>query len=289
MKTVFFIITIVFAIAGCKPSVTFPEGGYNYPTKISSGDSSFYWVPIRDSVSSFDSLRMIMSDGQIFKSFHEPNLSLRPMPEPVFRLSYAVMGVDLYIVSLMPDKMVVKEWKSGYSFPRTNTEKLTPEERQYYYYFQRYYPWHKPELYADTSKRGYGKILLARYPQLNDINYYIHLRKKSQDWGDEKFVFTTRVIRISDKIYARLVERINKSGFWTLPWKNFCEPMPMDGDGYMLEANTPKHFKVVVSSNCDSTSHMHGFIEAIKDLQKQAGLKTEISGEDMKNRNWRIK
>jgi hypothetical protein len=280
------LIIISYAIAGCEHPVTFTDEGYNYPAEIKPADSNFFWLPIRDSLSSLDSLHYTMNYVHYYKSWHEPNLSLRPMPEPVFRLSYDVMGATLYMIILMPEKLIVKEWKSGHSFPGKKTEILTQEERQHLHYFQRYYPWFKPEPNTTPSKNGYDKFLLSRYPQLNDVNYYIQLLKKSEDLGKENFVFTTRVTRISHETYSRLVNGINKSGFWTLPWKNFCEPMPMDGDGYMLEANTPKHFKVVVSSNCDSSSHIGKFLRTINDLKKEAGIKVKISYDDFKNRNW---
>src|SRR5689334_3824860 len=68
--------TLVITNTGCKNSINYPEGGYDYPKKVE--DSNYYYYPFQNVFSRRDSFwngLMYVS----YKAFDEPNLSLRPM------------------------------------------------------------------------------------------------------------------------------------------------------------------------------------------------------------------
>jgi hypothetical protein len=50
--------------------------------------------------------------------------------------------------------------------------------------------------------------------------------------------------------YSSLIQQINLSGFWAMPYRVECEDPAMDSDGFTLEANTKKKYKIVSVGGC---------------------------------------
>jgi hypothetical protein len=69
---------------------------------------SFHFYPIRDKESKRDSFYDAWT-YESFRALDEPNLSLKPMPAPVFRFTYSeALRQDPIIISLTPEEIIVK-------------------------------------------------------------------------------------------------------------------------------------------------------------------------------------
>lgn len=67
--------------------IVYPQGGYSYLKKVAASDTNFYFLPIRNSISRRDSINILI-EKMIYTSFNEPNLSIAPPAEDVFRFYY---------------------------------------------------------------------------------------------------------------------------------------------------------------------------------------------------------
>jgi hypothetical protein len=275
MKTVFFIITIVFAIAGCKSSITFPDAGYTYLTKINPEDSNFYLLPLKDSIPSIDSFDLVTGTKEFFDAFNEPNLSLAPLASPIFRFVYESFGEYPVILVLTKNELIVKQAISGMPGTWVNTQKLTRLEQQHLHYYKTYYRWYKPSRYQRSPATPYYKAFPEKYPRLKNIEYYKELLDKASDTGEYKFQYTTRKLPLSNRKFKHLVNEINNSGYWNLP-DHPCKASGTDGFGFMFEANGPSRYKVVFIENCQNEPHIDRFIKAITGLLTEAGLKKSL-------------
>src|SRR5688572_22413014 len=72
----------------CKQHIIFPAGGYEYPAALTDDDSTLSFYQFRDSLDRRDSFIHAYYGYHSRRSFDEPNLSIRPSPEILFRISY---------------------------------------------------------------------------------------------------------------------------------------------------------------------------------------------------------
>jgi len=68
---------------GCDAPIHYPDGGYDYPKKINDTDN--YYYPLKDSM---PRNRALSPYHYLYPFFNEPNLSLRPQKEDVFRFFF---------------------------------------------------------------------------------------------------------------------------------------------------------------------------------------------------------
>ena len=112
------------------------------------------------------------------------------------------------------------------------------------------------------------------YPKLFDANYYKYLLDKSADYGQKKIEYSIRNIPTKKKTFVHLVNLINESGYWNLPYENPCNNIPTHASAFILEANTLKKYNIVRSISCpDDTTK---YIYACQELIKYAGMEKEI-------------
>jgi hypothetical protein len=95
------LLTIIFLllIYGCHSTIKCPDGGYEYPKNVSANDSNLYFYPIKD----IESKKYAFGDYYsylLYESFEEPNLSIKPFSDDVFRLTYVDAFGDSKIVIL---------------------------------------------------------------------------------------------------------------------------------------------------------------------------------------------
>jgi hypothetical protein len=104
---------------------------------------------------------------------------------------------------------------------------------------------------------------------LLDPAYYHKLIEKTIAYNDEKFSFETTKYPISKEQYRSLVEGINTSGFWSLPYHIDCAASIADGVEFTFEANTKKKYKVVWVFSCpNDTSNFHKACQKIVEAAK---------------------
>jgi len=230
-------------------SIVFPAGGYPYPAKISAGDSNYYHLPIKNQIPRRDSF--LYEDIQLFyKAFDEPNISLGPQAAPVFRLvcSFALDYTTMII--LKENEMVIKKGISGEEGPILHDSLLTETERRHFRLLKWYYPFDTDTANITPVRRRYVDSMINIYPQLLNPAYYRYLIDKTGSGKRPPFIYTTKIIPLSPAQYTRLVNAINRTGYWKLPWKLPCPSPAMDGYGFSLEANTSRRYNMVEFGSC---------------------------------------
>ena len=254
----------LFAIISCNDDeIVYPAGGYDYPQYVEDKDTTFHFYPLKDILSTKDSFETANSYS-FLQGFNEYNLSLRPNDKPIFRLTF--YGAPTTIITLLPDEIIVKEFISGAWYQSPDTIKLSSREKKHFDILERFFPLN------DTSYKKWKKIYLDSLskanPELLDPNYYKYLLEKTEVYKG-KFKYSSKKIPITKKTFIYLVSQINSSGYWQLPFDNWCKYIPNDADGFMLEANTPKKYNVVKSVSCsdDSTKYTKACQELIKYAQ----------------------
>ena len=268
-KSVYLIIYI-FTFVSCSEEIVYPEGGYEYPKFVVDKDTTFYFYPLKDILSTRDSFETANSYSFLHR-FDEYNLSLRPNDKPIFRLTYN--GYPTAIITLLPDEIIVKEFISGTWYQSPDTTKLSNKEKNHFDMLVRFFPLN------DTSYKKWKKIYLDSLsvadPELLDPNYYQYLLEKTGVYSKNKFEYSSKKIPISKKTFTYLANQINSSGYWQLPFGNWCVNVPTDASGFMLEANTSKKYNAVNSVSCpdDSTKYTRACQELIKYAQMDSVIK----------------
>lgn len=264
-----YIILFILWLSACNSGddIIFPDGGYNYPAQVANKDTMFYKYPIRDSLSRRDSMYE-SSSYLLYQAFDEPNLSIRPLKDVVFRLTYVPWMEPQIIITLSKSKIVIKSGVSqeAYAF---DTSKLTAQEKKDYIFLINTFP-------VDTSKlkverKHFFDSVFKQNPRLSEVEYLLQLKRRQIIPSVIPFKYSTRVIKISDKQYETLVNEINQSGFWTMPFKINCETLSTEAGGFTMEANTKDKYKVVSTYICPDNNT--AFIKACEQIINAAGMK----------------
>ena len=273
MKTLITIILIGIAATGCQYNVKFPDGGYAYPANLSQIDTNHLFLNAPGFQKGSDSFYASYYGRYWCKAYNEPNLSLRPLKNPVFRLAYHTAFGHEIILTLTPTEIIAKELTRGSPYPLFDTLKLTTKERFLYSYLSQSFrnivdnPRHLWSNKTDSMVTLYPNILLP--------TYYQYLFEKAKTSDNDRLQFTSKRLPISRKTYFRLIDKINKSGYWTLPTSISCgDKAYADGVGILLEANTPTRFNVVRLSNCFEDALE--FSNACQALVDASGFETKI-------------
>ena len=268
---------VCFVLPQCqspdKPhKVIYPDGGYEYPKKVEDLDTNNYFYPVRDVMSTKDSFFFAMYSRYWGQVYNEPNLSIKPLENEVFRLNYGGFKDGEYVITLTETEITVKHSQEEALFPEYDSTKLSVLERFHYETLRAYFPFQNEEYSIPLKKRL--DSLAKRHPQLLDFNYYRMLREKSDTFNRKPFEYLTSKIKISLKKYYEIVEQINSSGFWKMPYKSKCPELYADGYGFTLEANTPKKYNIVARSSCASDTSR--FRKACQELIKASRAKISV-------------
>jgi hypothetical protein len=268
MKCILFPFLLI--VVSCQTQSKYPEGGFDYPIKVSDSDTNFYYYPLKDIEPKKDAFEDRYA-YLFYQPFDEPNLSIKPRSKETFRLSYANAFGQSVIITLLEDMIIVKKGNPSTIYTE-DTSRLTEIENFHLLLLKNRYP-------IDTSgklpfRKRYLDSLTKLYPQLLDPSYYHTLYEKIIVRKDKKFTYPVTKINLSKQEYKSLIQQINSSGFWTMPYKIECQYQPMDGDGFTLEANTRKRYKIVNVGGCpgDTTK----FTKACQKLVEFAKMDKEI-------------
>ena len=276
MRNTFTLLFAVFLFA-CQSDnqLQFPEGGYPYREKTTSSDSSFYFVPIKDAISTRDSFYAAFYGYHFHQSFDEPNLSLQPPDKPIFRFTYENSYVGYGAVLTMTEKeIILKEVKTGYPIPLRNQEMLNETEQNHYWFLWEHFP--IPEYRQQNIKQKpwrvhYVDSITATSPKLLNPAYFLQLWDKTIDYGDEPFTYKQWQVPLTAKKFRHFVDIINNSGYWKMhPVTNNCPGEFTHPDGFSLEAIVPSKYHIVNYTQCynDTTR----FAKACDELIKYAKL-----------------
>ena len=263
-------VLLIIFLWSCNPSIQYPEGGYNYPAMMSASDTNFYFYPIKDLISRRDSF--IISYGHLFyQRFDEPNISLRPLPEETFRFTYEEVFGNTVIITITPNRIIIKEGNPGDIFNHDES-RFTKTENTHLYLLKKRFPIDTTE--GSSKLRKYLDSMIRLYPQLLDVAYYHSLYKRTIVNRNNKSAYSTTSLHLSNKQYYSLIHDINASGFWSLPQKISCSPVTTDGYGFIMEANTKMKYNIVRTNGCpgDTTK----FTKACQKIIELAKLDKKI-------------
>ena len=268
----YFLISIAVLFVCCKSQTKFPDGGFDYPLDLSSNDTNHYFYQLKDSGYLLDRMRY-RSAYQVYVPFDEPNLSIKPQPQETFRLFYSEAFGDCVVLTLTQDLINVKKGDPMEVFLE-DTSKLTPIEN-FHLKFKTRFPFDTTKLRIPHAKK-YFDSLIKLYPQLLDPTYYSKLYDKSIVRSQKKLNYSVAKINLTRQQYNSLIQEINSSGFWSLPYEVKCEATPTDGFGFTLEANTHEKYKVVSIGVCGE-NNASKFTKACQKLIQFAKLDKEIN------------
>ncbi len=240
--------------------IKYPEGGYNYPSQVKVKDTSFYFLPIKKLETPGDSMLDAYYSERYFPFFNEPNLSLRPLGKESFRLTYIRELIPEYVITVSEGLITVKK---GTRTAIKQTDEIPESERFYLMELLVNFPLQKKNVRRSKSREHDLDSLVAIQPELLNGNYYRGLLEKVYDRYKVLHTYKTLQIPVSRHTYAGLVELINESGYWTLPFEYDCKDIPTDAGDYILEANTHMKYNFVRSVQCDDSNKYQDVIQAI--------------------------
>ena len=264
------ILIAAVGLYACGSGIKYPEGGYDYPKQVADKDTNFYYYPYKDQLSRKDSFDYA-GEYLFWKAFNEPNLSLRPREIEVLRFAYSGWSRKSYIILLSKNNVIIKSGDPA-SLYEPNEESLTQIEKKHLHLLKIWFP--LDEHIDNPGRQHYFDSLILVYPRLRDPAYYQSLADKSYILRPEKFHYDSVNIHLPEEKFDSIVNLINASEFWTLPFRVICPDSPTDGDGFSLEISTGKKYKIVHVSGCPSDSLK--FTKACQKLVSLAHLDNTI-------------
>lgn len=269
MKKLFYIMLCFFSACHSVDEIVFPEGGYAYPVNVKASDTLFYRYPLKDSLTRRDSMWEATSYF-FYQPYKEPNLSIHPMDESIFRFVYASWLNPEIIITLTKKAIIMK---SGYleSAYIQDSSRLTPEENKDFIFLKNTFPLDTVNL--NRRGRAFYDSVFHQNPRLNDVGYLLGLKRKITILSETPFKYSTQIVKISDQQYKELVDNINRSGFWKLPYTIPCKTYATDGGGLSLEANTTRKYNYVSDDCPDGNTPIK---KVWQKLISVAGLEKEI-------------
>lgn len=266
-----FLLVFVTIIVSCiQEPGHLVSGGYNYPDKQYPIDTNDYSHPIRDLLSTRDSFNYAYYEKFFHRSLNEPNLSIKPLGQPIYRLTYRSAFGDVAIVAIFNNRIVAKQLVEGDPYPVYDSTKISPLERHFYEILY----WNFPLENRIQAGRKYLDSLSKVYPQLLDPNYYKALLDKCLVPNKYPAVYTTKEFSISQSKYRSLLKCINSIGYWSMPFEIACRDISTDGYGVTLEANTPTKYNIVYRINC--TKEEIPFLKLCQEIVNLANFKDHV-------------
>jgi hypothetical protein len=273
IKFISIIITIGVFAACNEEKIRYPEGGYKYVEYISKEDSSFWYLPAKDSMPSDDSFEVAYYSPVVQKAFDEPNISLRPADIDIFRFYYEGLDEEVIIITLTRNEIVIKKKLSGGLFYNDRSQ-LTSQELFHLDLLNKNFPLHKKN--PNPRKQRYLDSLVKIYPRLLDVKYYAWLSDKVSRKDTVPFSFSTKKYRITTAAFNNWVDTLNASGYWKYPYDHKCESTRGTAThmaGYILESNTRQKYNVVRNHTCPCDTS--AYVRACQQLVTLAGVEKE--------------
>lgn len=274
------IISILFIfLVSCKTNTDYPLGGFDYPQNIADADTNYYHYPLKDIEPKRDAFKDTYA-YLFYRPFEEPNLSIKALETETFRLTYSDAFGNFIIITLTEELLVVKQG-SPTTLYDDNTTNLSDIEKLHLRLLQKHFP-------IDTAgkpplKKHYLDSLVKLYPELLNSAYYHKVYQKSFVRNSEAFNYSASTINLKKGQYKSIVEEINSSGFWSLPYQLECKKHD-DADGYSftLEVNTKLKYKIVSALSCTEITKFTKVCQRIIDLakmDKEVNLDTVLESE----------
>lgn len=276
------LLIFIFFLFSCRLYPIFPNGGYEFPVLSENVDTNYYYYPIKDIVSKKDSFR-ISEYHLYYRPFNEPNISIKPLKTPVFRLVYSSAFGNSIIFVISENQITIKEGNPTIIYSEDNT-KLDSIEQMHLALLNRRYPIDTTD--KSPRQKAYLDSMIRKYPQLLDVTYYKSLKEKILTRNTKNFEYTYKQLNISSFQYYDLINTINASGYWSLPYEFANCGAADDGDGFSLEANANSRYNLVQTNTCqdDTTAFAKACQKIIDlaDLNKKIRLSLESAVDTIK-------
>jgi hypothetical protein len=266
-------ILFVFFTTCHEAPISYPDGGYDYVAKINKEDSSFWYLPAKDSMPSEDSFLVAYHLPILSKAFNEPNVSLGPAPSEIFRFYFSGLGGEEIFITLTRNEIIIKQGKAGELYVYDPSQ-LTEQESILMNLLDRHFPIHKKN--HSAKRQRFLDSMVAIHPQLLDAKYYARLCDKVYRPGKNPFTFSTKKSRIATSTFKRWVDTLNASGYWNYPYDHKCVGSGSSTHvaGYILEANTSHKYNVVRNHTCPCDTS--AYVRACTQLATLAGMEKEF-------------
>lgn len=255
------ILLAAFFMLSCKSSsneIQYPAGGYKYPYTVYQKPGELFYSKLYTE--------------QWYLSYDEPNLTIKPLQESVFRLVYQTVFGKSAIFILKKNELIVKQPIQGNPYPDYDFSRLNKLEQMDIRILQSVFPIPGTEQQDSMKERNDSQTKL--HAKLSDPKYVIYLLNKAHVPDSIPFKYSTKKVSLTALQYQYLVDQVNASGYWKLPRHIKCDDEYLDGDGILLEANTPDKFNMVSVSNCYEKESK--FSKACQAIIYMAGLGKEI-------------
>lgn len=265
-------IAFIYTFFSCNNEIKYPDGGYAYPTHVEDKDTNFYYYPLKDKLSRKDSFENA-DDYLTYKAFHEQNFSIKNPTTETIRFFFDGWQELPLCITINRNEITVKKGHNAVYNNSYDVDKLSEIERRQLRIFRRNFPL---EQVAFTDKnKHYLDSMTTEYPQLLDVNYYQYLETKTIVPNETPFTYSENKIRFSDKQFEDLVEMINNSGYWKLPFELQCKDQVTDGFVYQLEVSAKSKYNVVRGFSCPSDTSK--FIKTCQQIINYAQLDKKIN------------
>ncbi len=156
------------------------------------------------------------------------------------------------------DEIIVKVNADGRYWPEIDTDKLTEIQWRHLHILRIDFPLDEVKLYdappapppppdqLEESIRSQKErdSIKKNTPELLNPLYYDFLLKKAAVNTKDIFSFSTKTIKISKEEFKRIVDLINRSGYWKMPYQKKSSGAS-DAGYYILEANNGKKYNAV--------------------------------------------
>jgi hypothetical protein len=255
----------------CTSEIKYPEGGFEYPKNVADKDTNWFFYPIKDSIPKLDSIYQSYA-YKYYQGYDEPNLSINTLQNETFRLTYLPARGKEFIITVTEKTITIKEGNFAIRRNEDSTH-ISSIEKLHYDILKLYFP-----IDDTTGKRPNTKEYLdsmsKRYPELLNADYFRNLYEKILIENNEKSNYVLTKISISKEQFNSLIQQINKSGYWALPYQLPCNDPPFDGHGYFFEANTKKKYNIVSRGSCDQNNQLDS---ACQKLIQLAGVGEQIN------------
>ena len=264
------LIIFILLITSCHEETKYPDGGFDYPGNLTASDTNYYYYQLKDLESKSEAFEDRYA-YLFYKPFEEPNLSIKPFPKETFRLTYSTSNGKSVLVILTDNQVIVKKGRPSTLYT-LDTMQLSNIEKFHLNLLQRRFP-------IETNTKNFAlnrylDSLVKLYPQLLDPAYYYKIYEKALIRNTEKFTYSTIKTEITKQQYNSIIQQINTSGFWSMPYNVDCEYPARHSGGFTFEANTRMKYKVVSVTECpdDRTK----FTKACQKLLELAKVDNEV-------------
>jgi hypothetical protein len=253
--------------------INFPDGGYNFAKEVNIKDSSFPFYPIRSKETVYDSTHDAFYTKKLLEAFDESNISLRPEDGPVFRIVFSQWTSPTYFIKIDQNKILIKKGLRV-DYLHKDEGRLSELEKMHLEILEFGIPISRRIKESGPLGKRYFDSLVTLYPELLKEEYYSYLMEKAFTPLDKPFTYSTETISISDSKFIEIVEKLKRSGYWTLPFELGCNNSPTDGYQCIVESNCGGKYNIVKFNSClDEPS---AFKIACREIIELMGLSNEV-------------